>query len=528
MANNWAIAVGINDYEFLPEASLSFAAADALAIQQFLCQDAGFSADQVLLCGNGLEGTRKATFPMLRDILQYQLERARNADNLWFFFGGHGTVGEDQQDYLLASDSNPRDLLHTAIPINFVIDRLRACKAKNIVLVLDMCRSERLQTGQRDLGWVEDSVRQSVQEREGQQGIITLFSCGRGQSSYEIAELQQGAFTYALLEGLRRHSILKDLGHFLEKRVPELHRLHGAAGQTRRQVPLVIPEPGWKYDEPILSHYATAVDVSRLKEMAIDAECDGDIDKALRLWEQIILLPTISTADRQRALKKIRDLMGRSSQSSETSEAPLEIKSSPLAESPRLPLAREALSPLSPVAAPTPKIPEGIDAVSLVSEKGVDYRNLRDLLKAEKWREADEETVNVMLQASKCESGGLMDADSLKNFPCQDLKTIDQLWVKASDSHFGFSVQKKIWRKCGRPMSYNNDCWDKFCDRVGWRAQGELLIYSDLKFAPAPKGFSPKGELPGLLGVTGGILGLVDVGLGVGFWLVPLFSRKDL
>lgn len=36
MANNWAIVVGVNKYDFLPEASLKFAVADALAMKSFL------------------------------------------------------------------------------------------------------------------------------------------------------------------------------------------------------------------------------------------------------------------------------------------------------------------------------------------------------------------------------------------------------------------------------------------------------------------------------------------------------------
>jgi GUN4-like/Caspase domain len=483
MANNWAIAVGINQYEFLPEASLSFAAQDALAMRQFLCAEAGFQEKQVLLCGDIPEGTRKATRPVLRDILLNKLEHAKNADNLWFFFGGHGGVGSDRQDYLLTSDSNPQDLHDTAIPINFVTDRLRACKAKNIVLVLDMCRSERLQTGERGLESMEDSVRQLVKDREGQQGIITLFSCGRGQSSYEIAELQQGAFTYALLEGLRQHSILKDLENFLQKRVPELHR---ASGQTRRQVPLVISEPASRYLEPILSHYATVVDVSRLKEMAIDAECDLDIEKALRLWEQVILLPTINTVDRQRALNKIKQL------SSSQSDGE-----------------RVAV----------------IDAIPLESEISVDYGTLRNLLKAGKWREADKETRTVMLKAAtNGENSGWLNADSLKNFPCRDLKTIDLLWVTASNGRFGFSVQKKIWEDCGSPMSYSG-MWEKFGEILGWRqegsGEGDWLRDSELKFSLES---SPVGELPGG-GRLGDVLGCGMMGMRAGCGFSSLAQR---
>ncbi len=299
MANNWAIVVGINNYEFLSNNPLRFAENDAFAMQRFLCEDAQFDPGKVLLCGDGLNGSQKATRAVLRDILKSKLQHAQNADNLWFFFSGHGMAGIDNQDYLMTIDGNPQDLEDTAIAIHFVTDKLRACKAKNIVLVLDMCRNESLDTGRKSVESIEASLRQLVKDREGQQGIITLFSCGRGESSYEIESLKQGAFTYALLEGLRKQTILKDLEDYLARRVPELHQ---SAGKVRKQVPLVIPEPGWKYEEPILSHYGTVGDVVRLKDLAIDAEHDVDLDKAIRLWARVNLLAT-DPADRNRALK---------------------------------------------------------------------------------------------------------------------------------------------------------------------------------------------------------------------------------
>ena len=35
----------------------------------------------------------------------------------------------------------------------------------------------------------------------------------------------------------------------------------------------------------------------------------------------------------------------------------------------------------------------------------------------------------------------------IDKFPCQDLHTIDQLWVKLSGRKFGFSIQAEIWDK---------------------------------------------------------------------------------
>jgi hypothetical protein len=133
-----------------------------------------------------------------------------------------------------------------------------------------------------------------------------------------------------------------------------------------------------------------------------------------------------------------------------------------------------------------------IDRVRLRSDKNIDYSKLRDLLRNRKWRDADQETFKVMLKAAIEEEQGHLTSEGIKKIPCPDLQTIDQLWVKASNGKFGFSVQKRIWKECGSPMEYNND-WRKFCDRVGWRKEGEWVDYDNLTFALDK---SLEGELP--------------------------------
>jgi formylglycine-generating enzyme required for sulfatase activity len=104
-----------------------------------------------------------------------------------------------------------------------------------------------------------------------------------------------------LLEGLRQHKILKDLARYLEERVPELHR---SAGKVRKQVPLVIPEPDWKVNEPILNDYVTEIDVSLLEKKAIGFELDEDFDEAKQLWRKVIELSPVQS-QRSDALKAI-------------------------------------------------------------------------------------------------------------------------------------------------------------------------------------------------------------------------------
>jgi hypothetical protein len=120
------------------------------------------------------------------------------------------------------------------------------------------------------------------------------------------------------------------------------------------------------------------------------------------------------------------------------------------------------------------------------------YSQLDQLLKAQKWEEADRETARIMLEVAGQTERGWLEPDDLENFPCEDLLAIDRLWVAASQGHFGFSVQKQIWQDCGSPMGPGKD-WDRFCDRVGWKVKGAYVDYRNLKKNPS---LSLAGELP--------------------------------
>ena len=118
------------------------------------------------------------------------------------------------------------------------------------------------------------------------------------------------------------------------------------------------------------------------------------------------------------------------------------------------------------------------------------YAQLEALLKAGKWKEADEETVKQMYQSMPHRLG----CTDIENFPCADLCTIDQLWVKHSNGKFGFSVQKKIWQQCGSPTEYHKQ-WDKFREAVGWLTKAKEVNYEDLTFdTSAPEGHLPRGN----------------------------------
>jgi hypothetical protein len=99
-----------------------------------------------------------------------------------------------------------------------------------------------------------------------------------------------------------------------------------------------------------------------------------------------------------------------------------------------------------------------------------------------------------MLQvANRTKERWLRESD-IDNFPCEDLRTIDQLWVKYSGGRFGFSVQAKIYRELGGTREYNERVWNAFGDRVGWRVNKSWIYYKDVTFdLKAPLGHLPVG-----------------------------------
>ncbi|MDJ0635399.1 MAG: GUN4 domain-containing protein [Xenococcaceae cyanobacterium MO_188.B29] len=135
------------------------------------------------------------------------------------------------------------------------------------------------------------------------------------------------------------------------------------------------------------------------------------------------------------------------------------------------------------------------------------YFKLRQFLDEGKWREADEETLNVMLQVANRQRQGYLDVSDIEKFPCEDLRIIDRLWVKYSKGKFGFSVQKEIYMKEldkldrgkelrgeeGEQREYNKEeVWINFGVRVGWIKGGYWLRYSKLTWNLE----APEGQLP--------------------------------
>ena len=289
---NWAIVIGINDYDNLQ--GLKYAQRDAEVMAGWFKDEAQF--DKVFVFTNNSPPIYETnppipttpTFGHVRRFLRAQFENTersllRSGDNLWFFFAGHGKRYRDK-DYLMLADSDPGDLEYTAISVDYVTQRLRRSGADNVVLVLDACRDEgSWSRGESGIG------------NEKHQGVITFYSCNANQQSWEIEELGHGIFTHVLLQGLRSQgegncATVERLDQYLQYYVPQMNARYGKPKQN----PYLKAEPPYKTYFILLEQSATLRDVQPLKFQASLAENEGNLVLAEQLWVRVL---AVSRAD---------------------------------------------------------------------------------------------------------------------------------------------------------------------------------------------------------------------------------------
>ena len=221
MANYWAIAIGINQYQLFQP--LSCAQADAEALEDFLVTEAGFLPKHCLLMTDTSPpiGDR-STYPTKENILLLLEDLAATSwqpeDYLWLFFSGYG-VNYKGKDYLMPAEGNPELVQETGIELRSLMQSLQLAEL-NVLLLLDINRAFGTQA---DAPVGEETI-ELAQELQ----LATILSCQPEQFSHESSELGHGFFTAVLLEALRsgNGSNLADLESYLSLIVPKVCHHH--------------------------------------------------------------------------------------------------------------------------------------------------------------------------------------------------------------------------------------------------------------------------------------------------------------
>lgn len=200
----WALLVGVSSYKYAPPAAqLRYAHRDADEFAQFLRSESGGS-----LAGSHLRvlTDEKATLASVKAALHNWLPRVVGANDIvYIFFAGHAVIGERQQSYFVAHDSDPQNLHATALAFSEVNDVLsRKLKASLVVLFADACHAG-------GIGWTADP--KSLSRAHGpiealgaqDRAVMKLLASRPSERSYEDERWGggHGVFTYSVLNGLR-------------------------------------------------------------------------------------------------------------------------------------------------------------------------------------------------------------------------------------------------------------------------------------------------------------------------------------
>ncbi|MBP5976559.1 GUN4 domain-containing protein [Brasilonema sp. CT11] len=495
-----ALLIGVSEYE--PGLNpLAGAVKDVDAIQRVLQHP-------------DMGGFNKADITVLKNPQRQAMEEAIEAlffnrqkdDLVLVYFSGHGIKDDIGRLYLATRQTRKNtkgELIRTtAVAASLIHDVMENSRSRRQVIILDCCFSGAFASGMKakDDGSL-DLKNQLAETKKPQEveGRAVLTSSTAVQYSFEQEGSELSVYTRYLVEGIEKGAADTDNDGVIS--VDELHEY--ARKKVQEAAPAMKPEiyaikEGYKIQlakapigDPKLQ-YRKEVEqcirngqVSRIGRRILNrrqSELGLSMEEVAKI-ENEVLEPY---RQRQQNLEEYEEAL---------TEA-LEDEGS-LSYNTREDLKRlQQLLQLrdEDIAAIEAQLISPRQQDDLSSEKGVDYTKLRDLLAAGKWKEADYETYLMMLQAVGRKEHDWIREEELLNFPCTDLRIIDQLWVKYSNGHFGLSVQKEIYFSVGgKPNGeYDEEAWNKFGDRVGWSREENWISYEQLTFDTT----APKGHLP--------------------------------
>ena len=478
----------------------------------------GFPAEQVQVLTNPNVSEMQSAIGEL-------FSRCSHRDLVLLYFTGHGVTDEQGDFFFTTCETRKFDSgslnRGTVVSAAFVRDEMRKCASRRQVAILDCCFSGAFPDGV--LAMDDQTI--DVERHLGGEGRAVLTAATSTQYALEQTGEELSVYTRYLVEGLKTGAAVPDGEELI--RVGHLH--HYVRDKLKTAAAAMSPQiyAAREGQSIVLARAVINNELRFRKLVQQQLRSDGTfspvgqriLNRQARDWgisseRASIIAQEVAQPFRERYanLKEFEETYQEAVQFeypfSEATARELKVYQYILklqdedVESiiqqhtpapPPDPVGAGLADNLSPATQeprqnpPLPQPPTPTDDIPLESEKGIDYSELRNLLKAGKWKEADQETYLRMLEVVGRKGGDWIRAEELLNFPCKDLKTIDRLWVHYSKGHFGFSVQKKIYVECGGKLDsqYPGDkIWYKFCDRVGWRKDNRYVNYSDLKFNP--------------------------------------------
>jgi uncharacterized caspase-like protein len=128
------------------------------------------------------------------------------------FFAGHGATERDAtstdsdglEKYLLAWDTDSRDLYSSALPMREIAHIFERIRSDRLIFIADTCYSGASGGRTVGIGGIRSNVSDMFLDRiVGGRGKVIITASAANEVSVEKDELRHGVFTYYLLEGLQ-------------------------------------------------------------------------------------------------------------------------------------------------------------------------------------------------------------------------------------------------------------------------------------------------------------------------------------
>jgi len=543
MAKKVALLVGVGNYQKGLSALLS-ATKDAREMKQVLQHPdmGGFAeADITLLLNPNKDKMEDAI---------YSLFANRNSDDLvLFYFSGHGGIDENRNLYIATPttriDQNKRVLAHTAISASSVHEKMDASSCKKQIVILDCCFSGAFTKGLvlRHKSWAvlssSDDIEYSYAPKDSELSIYTRYlvegiNTGAGDLNNDgkisIDELHKYTKNKVQEDSPQMNPLLKDANGgcnivlaksreddpklIYRKMVERFAREEEQKSTSlncifdgnitdsfncysleefQKKLKLTPDEAKAIKDEVLKPYHERKQNFNDYENYFIEALKESNpVSKGNRkTLKEFQRLLNLRDKDVEQIEQRILDSLATSPITNQPPKTIGDIRGANPPESPQSTKPNNIQAASNPSSGNknlgTNKPSANVSTVQPPINK---YTKLRDLLAAKKWKEADKETANVMLNASSKESSSYLSEDDIKGLPTEVLRKINQLWVEHSGGRFGFSVQKTIYLEASKD-------YDRLGDRLGWKKEGEWLRWGELNFSEqAPKGHLPSGICP--------------------------------
>lgn len=219
----FAVVVGINEYPSA-QASLQYARKDAEAVAQHLIDNvAKVDATRVFLLTDPVPPGEVDRFPSRGPATRASILRAMGtiakridkAGSIIFYYSGHGfatqATGYRRSHFMLMHDSSLADDVNM-LSMSEIVDVMNGAPGDQKVIIVDACFSDGVVTGfsspaennyrmGRAFGPIRvlSDVAQLIGHPNSNNVYVMTSSSGE-QLSYEIEDLEHGAFTYYLLQ----------------------------------------------------------------------------------------------------------------------------------------------------------------------------------------------------------------------------------------------------------------------------------------------------------------------------------------